>query len=122
MTTDSTIIVVQLHTERAIDYFYKPTPEFKLFWDAFPYRLGDRGDMKKPGKSKCLTFEEKRPHRIRHYFAEAMAAVGIEELCEAARMYGMSTEPRFVRYAHRWLRDGDYDTEYATGEVNYSDL
>lgn len=93
--------------------FWLPTPEFKLFWAAYPFRLTDRGALVKTGKAKCLTFEERRPHKIRHYFADAMAVCDIETLCEAAEMYGKTTEPRFIRDAHRWLRDGDFDTEYA---------
>ncbi len=88
-------------------------PEFKRFWLAYPYRLTDSGAWKKVGKSKCLVFEEKRPFRVKHYFLDAVTMVGIDHLCESAVMYGKTTKPKFIRDAYRWLRDGDYDTEYA---------
>ena len=101
--------IIPLRT--GIEEFRGPTPEFKRFWLDYPYRLTDSGALKKVGKSKCLVFEEKRG--VRHYFSDAMAMVGIDALCEAAVMYGKTTEPKFIRDAYRWLRDGDYDTEYA---------
>ena len=103
--------IIPLRT--GIEKFWLPTQEFKRFWLDYPYRLTDSGALKKVGKSKCLIFEEKRPRRVRHYFSDAMAMAGIDHLCEAAVMYGKTTDPKFIRDAYRWLRDGDYDTEYA---------
>lgn len=77
---------------------------FEAFWKAYPARVGDNGVGKKIGKDAA-----------RQQFHLALKHVTFDELMAAVAVHAQSTDARYVKDAHRWLKGKGWQDDTLPG-------
>jgi uncharacterized protein YdaU (DUF1376 family) len=76
--------------------------EFDVFWRAYPGRLKGDGKLHKDGKQQA-----------RARFIEARKKSSLAAILDAVTAYAKATDARYVKDAHRWLANANWNDEEA---------
>lgn len=81
--------------------------DFDEFWGAYPFRTTPSGRRVKVGKKAAAS-----QYAELEFQAKYFGGVSMSGILQAATAYAECQDPRFVKDAFRWLRDGGYDDDY----------